>query len=50
MVTPDQSSEAAPEDSDGMIEIVLVGGYRIRIGSSVKASVLRLVIDVLERR
>jgi hypothetical protein len=33
----------------GTIEIAL-GFYRLRVGSGVKASVLRLVLDVLERR
>ena len=34
---------------DEAIEIALEG-YRLRVGSGVKASVLRLVLDVLERR
>ncbi len=50
IVTPDEAAEAAPEDSDGMIEIVLEGGYRIRVGGGVKSSALRLVLNVLERR
>jgi len=33
-----------------LIEIELAGGYRVRIGNGVKASALRLVLDVLERR
>jgi len=32
------------------IEIVLTGGYRVRVGSGVDAPTLRLVLDVLERR
>ena len=31
-------------------EIELAGGYRVRIGSGVKASALRMVLDILERR
>jgi transposase len=49
-VTPDQPTETAPSHASEMIEIELTGGYRIRIGSGVKASALRLVLDVLERR
>jgi hypothetical protein len=50
MITPDYAVEAAPDDSDGMIDIVLEGGCRIRVGRGVKSSALRLVNDVLERR
>ena len=50
MVTPDEASDAASDDSDDLIEIVLAGSYRIRVGNGVKASALRLVLDVLERR
>jgi hypothetical protein len=32
-----------------LIEVVLAG-YRVRVGDGVKASTLRLVLDVLERR
>jgi transposase len=49
-VTPDQPTEAAPARASELIEIELAGGYRVRIGSGVKASALRLVLDVLERR
>jgi len=49
-VTPDQPTEAAPAHGSELIEIELAGGYRVRIGSGVKASALRLVLDVLERR
>ena len=45
-VTPDQPVEPARE----LIEIELAGGYRVRVGNGVKASALRLVLDVLERR
>ena len=33
-----------------VIEIVLAGGYRVRVSDGVQASTLRLVLDVLERR
>jgi transposase len=49
-VTPDQPMEAAPTRASGLIEIETTGGYRVRVGSGVKASALRLVLDVLERR
>jgi transposase len=55
MVTPDRvgptptptPTPPAPADA---IEIELPGGYRVRIGSGVKAASLRLVLDALERR
>lgn len=50
MVTPDDPVEIAPKASDGLIEIMLVSGYRVRVSDGVKASALRLVLDVLERR
>ena len=49
-VTPDQPEGAAPADASELIEIVLAGGYRVRVGEGVQASTLRLVLDVLERR
>jgi transposase len=49
-VTPDQPIPPAPARTNDLIEIELVGGYRVRIGSGVKAAALRLVLDVLERR
>jgi len=49
-VTPDQPIVTAPARGGQLIEIELAGGYRVRIGSGVKASALRLVLDVLERR
>lgn len=49
-VTPDQPIETAPAPSSELIEIALAGGYRIRIGSGVRAAALRLVLNVLERR
>jgi len=47
-VTPDRPIEPAPAIE--RIEIALTGGYRVRVGNGVKASALRLVLDVLERR
>jgi transposase len=49
-VTPDQPDESAPARANGLIEIAMAGGYRLRFGDGVKASTLRLVLDVLERR
>jgi len=49
-VTPDQPTEAMPARGSELIEIELAGGYRVRIGSGIKASTLRRVLDVLERR
>jgi transposase len=49
-VTPDHPDESASARASGLIEIVLAGGYRLRFGEGVKASTLRLVLDVLERR
>jgi len=49
-VTPDQPIESAPAGASELIEIDLAGGYRLRVGSGVKAAALRLVVDVLERR
>ena len=49
-VTPDQLDESAPARASGLIEIAIAGGYRLRFGDGVKASTLRLVLDVLERR
>ena len=39
-----------PGFPDDRIEIDLAGGYRVRIGGGVQASMLRRVLDVLERR
>jgi transposase len=47
-VTPDRPIEPGP--AIDRIEIELTGGYRVRVGNGVKASALRLVLDVLERR
>ena len=49
-VTPDQLDEIAPICVSGLIEIVMAGGYRLRVGEGVQASTLQLVLDVLERR
>jgi transposase len=49
LVTPDRPAAASPVLSDESIEIDL-NGYRVRVGSGVKTSTLRLVLDVLERR
>ena len=49
-VTPDQPTEIAPARASDLIEIELAGGYRVRIGNGVKASALRVVLDVLARR
>lgn len=47
-VTADQVAGPAPASE--RIEIELTEGYRVRVGNGVKASALRLVLDVLERR
>ena len=44
------ASPASPAPSADVIEIELPGGYRVRIGSTIKAAVLRVVLDALERR
>ena len=49
-VTPDRSDERAPARASGLIEIAMASGYRLRLGDGVRASTLRLVLDVLERR
>ena len=55
VVTPDppagkKSAPSAGLHSAGLIEIELPGGYRVRIGSNIKAAALRVVLDALERR
>ncbi len=55
VVTPDPAVAAPRAPSadlplGDLIEIELPRGYRVRIGSNIKASVLRLVLDALERR
>jgi transposase len=49
-VTPDHQRGTAPAGASELIEIVLAGGYRVRVGDGVQAATLRLVLDVLERR
>jgi transposase len=49
-VTPDRPIEPPPAPADELIEIVLAGGSRVRVGNGVKAAALRLVLGVLERR
>jgi len=50
LVTPDRVDAAPPSPAADAIEIELPSGYRVRIGSGVKAAALRLVLDALERR
>ena len=55
VVTPDPPLGATPAPSAELpsadvIEIELPRGYRVRIGGNIKASVLRTILDVLERR
>jgi transposase len=49
-VRPDHLEGAAPAGASELIEILLAGGYRVRVSDGVQASTLRLVLDVLERR
>jgi transposase len=50
-VTAEPGEHAAASQPDvGRIEIELAGGYRVRVGGAVDAGLLRLVLDVLERR
>jgi transposase len=49
-VRPDRAHEPAAVAASELIEIELIGGCRVRVGHGVKASALRLVLDVLERR
>ena len=49
-VTPDNLRGTAPASASELIEIVLAGGYRVRVSDGVQAATLRLVLDVLERR
>jgi len=48
-VMPEHPVGTVPAGTSEVIEIVL-NGYRVRVGDGVKASTLRLVLDVLERR
>src|SRR3954452_8061171 len=47
-VTPDRP--VGTTDASRPLEIVLAGGYRVRVSEGVQAATLRLVLDVLERR
>src|SRR4051794_29538552 len=49
-VTPDHPRGTTPAGASELIEIVLIGGYRVRVGEGAQAATLRLVLDVLERR
>ena len=49
-VMSDQPEGMASARTGELIEIVLAGGYRLRVGEGVQAATLRLVLDVLERR
>ena len=46
VVTPERPRAAETD----VIEIELPGGYRVRVGSSVDAASLRLVLNAIERR
>jgi transposase len=56
VVVPEQlaalppASPAPPAPSADVIEIELPSGYRVRVGSNIKAAALRVVLDTLERR
>ena len=56
IVTPEQpaarppSPSSPPASAADVIEIELPGGYRVRLGSNIKAATLRAVLDALERR
>jgi transposase len=55
VVTPEPPTAKKPAPSAELpsadvIEIELPRGYRVRIGGNIKASVLRTILDVLERR
>lgn len=51
IVSPERQDDTAPASPDpGIIEIDLIGRYRLRVGKDVDAGVLQLVLDVLERR
>jgi transposase len=49
-VTPDHPRGTTAAGASELIEIVLTGGYRVRVGEGAQAATLRLVLDVLERR
>jgi transposase len=45
-----EPGDVAPPLAAGRIEIEVSGGYHVRVGSGVDGGLLRLVLDVLERR
>jgi len=47
---PPSPSPFPPVPTADVIEIELPGGYLVRIGSNIKATALRAVLDALERR
>jgi transposase len=49
-VTPDPPRGTVPAGASEVIESVLAGGSRVRVGEGVQAATLRRVLDVLERR
>ncbi|WP_159013263.1 hypothetical protein [Acidisoma sp. S159] len=50
VVTPDQPVTAPCSLTADLIEIDLPRGYRIRISGNIKASTLRVLLHVLDRR
>ena len=48
-VTPDPPAEPAPARAEGLVEIEF-GACRLRVGTGIKTAMLRLMLDVLERR
>ena len=50
VVQPEAPPGAPPSQVADTIEIELPRGYRLRVSGTTKASALRLVLDVLERR
>ena len=50
VVQPEAPPSVPPSQMADAIEIELPRGYRLRVSSTTKASALRLVLDVLERR
>ena len=47
---PPSPPPPVPAPTTDVIEIELPSGYRVRIGSNIKAAALRAVLDALERR
>jgi transposase len=50
VVVPDPPAATPPTNLTEVIEIELLRGYRVRVGSNVKGTALRVVLDALERR